>query len=98
MIHFYKRKKSNGRRRNGAARVLEFNFDNEERPMFEFDPQHEYIGLLGHDGHGVEVVMTYQALARVTEMTVRLLQAWEKRAAVVDHLERQELSQFGSRV
>ena len=59
----------------------EHNFD-EERPMFEFDPMSEYYDL-------DDVLMTYQALGRLADMTAKLLLAWEKRAAV-EHVERQD--------
>jgi len=63
----------------------EFNFD-EERPMFDFDPFSEYFDLKDESDN---VMMTYQALGELADMTAKLLYAWEKRAAV-DHIERQE--------
>jgi len=63
----------------------EFNFD-EERPMFDFDPFSEYFDLKDESDN---VMMTYQALGELADMTAKLLSAWEKRAAV-DHIERQE--------
>jgi len=63
----------------------EFNFD-AERPMFDFDPFSEYFDLKDESDN---VMMTYQALGELADMTAKLLYAWEKRAAV-DHIERQE--------
>jgi len=63
----------------------EFNFD-DERPMFDFDPFSEYFDLKDESDN---VMMTYQALGELAEMTAKLFSAWEKRAAV-DHVERQE--------
>ena len=65
----------------------EFNFD-EESPLFEFDPFAEYFGLKDESDN---VMMTYQALLELSEMTVRLLQAWEKRSTTA-HSERPDLS------
>jgi len=63
----------------------EFNFD-DERPLFDFDPFFEYFELKDESDN---VMMTYQALGELAEMTVNLLVAWEKRAAA-DHLVRQD--------
>ena len=63
----------------------EFNID-EESPMFEFDPFAEYFGLKDESDN---VMMTYQALLELSEMTSRLLQAWEKRSTTA-HSERPE--------
>jgi len=63
----------------------EFNFD-DERPMFDFDPFSEYFDLKDESNN---VMMTYQALGELAEMTAKLLAAWVKRAEV-DHVERQE--------
>jgi len=63
----------------------EHDFD-EERPMFEFNPVSEYYDLENKDG---DVLMTYQGLGRLADMTAKLLVAWEKRAAV-EHVERQD--------
>ena len=66
----------------------EFNFD-EESPMFEFDPFAEYYDLTDEND---QVIMTYQALGNLSEMTVRLLKAWEKRSKV-GHSESPDLSE-----
>jgi len=68
----------------------EFNFD-DERPMCEFNPHSEYVYLEDEDGN---IMMTYQALGKLADMTVKLFVAWEKRAAV-DHFERQDPSLLG---
>ena len=60
----------------------EFNFD-EESPLFEFDPFAEYFDL---EVQNADVIMTYQALSELSEMTARLLKAWEKRSTA-DHSE-----------
>jgi len=49
--------------------VIEFDFD-EERRMFEFSPVE----------NSDSIVMTYQALAQLAEMTVSLLDAWKRRS------------------
>ena len=54
----------------------EFNFD-EESPLFKFDTFTEYFRLADEDGN---VMMTYQGLGTLSEMTVKLLKAWEKRS------------------
>ena len=60
----------------------EFNFD-EEGPMFKFDPFTEG-----------DNVVTYQALGELSDMTTRLLQAWEKRSTSGDsESERPDLSE-----
>jgi len=65
----------------------EFNFeDDDERLMYDFDPFYEYFDL---EDESDNVMMTYQALGELAEMTAKLLAAWENRAAV-DHDERQE--------
>jgi len=67
----------------------EFNFeDDDERLMFDFDPFYEYFDL---EDESDNVMMTYQALGELAEMTAKLLAAWENRAAV-DHEERQEVN------
>jgi len=63
----------------------EHDFD-DERPMFEFAPFSEYFDLVNEDG---DVLMTYQALGKLAEMTAKLLVVWEKRAAVM-HIEKQD--------
>jgi len=63
----------------------EHDFD-DERPMFEFGPFSEYFDLVNEDG---DVLMTYQALGKLAEMTAKLLVVWEKRAAVM-HIEKQD--------
>ena len=63
----------------------EFNLD-EESPMFEFDPFAQYFDLKDESDN---VMMTYQALGELSEMTSRLLQAWEKRSKTA-HSERPE--------
>jgi len=63
----------------------EFNFD-DERLKFEFNPLSEYLHLKDENGN---VMMTYQALGKLAEVTSKLLVAWEKRAAAV-HLGRQD--------
>jgi len=68
----------------------EFNFD-DERPMFDFDPFSEYFDL---KDESEKVMMTYQALGELAGMTVKLLVAWDKRAAA-DHLVRQEPTLLG---
>jgi len=58
----------------------EFNFeDDDERLMFDFDPFYEYFDL---EDESDNVMMTYQALSELAEMTAKLLAAWENRAAV----------------
>ena len=66
----------------------EFNFD-EESPLFKFDTFTEYFGLADEDGN---VMMTYQALGNLSEMTAKLLKAWEKRS-IVGHSESPDLSE-----
>ena len=68
----------------------EFNFD-EERPLFEFNPYIEYYEL-NQDESG-NTMMTYQALAELSEMTARLLQAWEKRSTTAVHSETPDVSE-----
>jgi len=69
----------------------EFNFD-EERPLFEFDPYPEYYNGVIRDERGI-TMMTYQALGKLSEMTARLLQAWEKRSTTADHSESPDVSE-----
>jgi len=64
----------------------EFNFD-EDRPMFKYDPFTEYSDLKVESD---KVMMTYQALGNLAEMTARLLKAWEKRAEA-GHSKKQDL-------
>ena len=64
----------------------EFNFD-QDRPMFEYDPFTEYSDLKVESD---KVMMTFQALGNLAEMTARLLKAWEKRAKA-GHSKRQDL-------
>jgi len=71
----------------------EFNFD-DERLMIEFDPLSEYFYLRDEDSN---VMMTYQALGKMAEMTTKLLVFWEKRAAAY-HLEKQDPALFGVEV
>ena len=66
----------------------EFNFD-EESSMCEFDPFNEYFDLKDESDN---VMMTYQALSELSEMTARLLKAWEKRSKV-GHSESPDLSE-----
>ena len=73
----------------------EFNFD-EERPLFEFDPFSEYYDL-SKDESG-SVVMTYQALGELSEMTARLLQAWEKRSTSAVHSESPDVSEVSDHI
>jgi len=57
----------------------EFNFD-EERFAFDFDPMDSELFDESEDGN---ILMTYQALSKLAEMTAKILRAWEKRAANV---------------
>merc|ERR1719420_1423954 len=54
--------------------------------MYEFDPFAEYFGLKDESDN---VMMTYQALIELSEMTSRLFQACEKRSSTA-HSERAE--------
>jgi len=69
----------------GAIEYPEFNFD-DERPLFEFCPFCEYFDL---EDENDNVIMTYQALGELAERTAKLLIAWQKRAAAVDHIKGQ---------
>jgi len=71
----------------------EFNFD-DERPMTEFIPFSEFFHLTDEDGN---VMMTYQALGEMAQMTGKLLVFWEKRAAAY-HLEEQDPAPVGVEV
>jgi len=55
----------------------EFDFD-EERQMFEFDPFAEYFALAEENSN--TIVMTYQTLGKLAEMTFSLLEAWNRRS------------------
>jgi len=68
--------------------IPEHDFD-DERPLFEFDSFSAYYDF-ENDEDG-EALMTYQAIGELAEMTAKLLEAWEKRAAV-EHIERQDPS------
>jgi len=57
-----------------------------ERPIFDFEPFEVYYELEDKNNN---VMMTYQALSKLAEMTAKLLVAWEKRAAA-DLLERHD--------
>ena len=68
----------------------EHDFD-DERPMFEFDP---FSGYFDHKNEYGEVLMTYQALGELAEMTAKLLEVWGERAAL-EHIERQDPTPLG---
>merc|ERR1719420_2538257 len=55
--------------------------------MFEYDPFTQYSDLKVEND---KVMMTYQALGNLAEMTARLLKAWEKRSEA-DHSKSQDL-------
>ena len=57
-------------------------------------PFTKYFDLKDESGN---VMMTYQALGDLSEMTARLLQAWEKRSTTAVHSESPDVSEVSDK-